>query len=110
MPDIPCKTHTGRELELMLDGKKPMAAFYRATHETFDETGGQPFAKYVASGHLRRSHFFISNEGQDYRLVYIIYTLPGEEWRADLYKVLKKVGQDFWNDELEALQGSLLGY
>lgn len=102
----------GTELELMLAGKKPMAMFYRATHERFDETGGQPFAKYVAAGQITRMHFFVSNSNSQgpYRIVYFLYTLPGEEWRAQVLKCLIKILQTTWNDELEALEGWLLGY
>ena len=105
---IGCKP--GTELQLMLAGKKPMAIFYRAVQDRFDETEGQPFQKYVSSGKLSRSHFFVSNEGQSFRTIYLVYTVPGEEWRAVLYKTLKKTGQMVWNDELEALEGWLLGY
>jgi hypothetical protein len=100
----------GQELELMILGKKPMAIFYRAVKDEFDETGGQPFGKYVASGKIIRSHFFVSNEGQNFKTFYVTFTVPGEEWRARLYKTLKKIGQNGWNRDLEIIEGRLLGY
>jgi hypothetical protein len=100
----------GNELQLMLDGKKPMAVFYRATFETFDETGGQPFDNFVSCGKIEKNRFFILNEGQSYRLIYTVYTLPGEEWRFQLYKKMKKIGQTHWCKELETIEGCLLGY
>jgi len=94
----------------MLEGRKPMAIFYRAVGENFDETDGQPFAEHVAAGAMKRTTFFIANEGQGFRLKYTAYTLPGEEWRAGLYKQLKKIGQAHWNEDLESIERILLGY
>ena len=101
---------SGRELELMLSGKKPLAVFYRAVHEWFDEKGGQDFSSHVRSGELSELRFFIQNKGQNFRLMYVTYCRVGDEWRAELYRSIKKIGQEVWNDELERLEGWLLGY
>ena len=109
--DYSYEIHTNRELELMLAGCKPMAIFYRGVGENFDETNGQPFRKYVESGQLTRSVFYIQNANQKFRIFYSIYTLAGEEWRAELYKQLKKSTQiGKWCQDMEIIEGTLLGY
>lgn len=103
-------SHTGNELELMLGGRKPMAVFYRAVEEDIDETNGQPFHRYVKSGDLIRTIFYISNPHQRFKMVYYVYTVKGEEWRAKIYKKIKKIGQEKWCRDLEIIEGTLLGY
>lgn len=100
----------GRELQLMLDGSKPMSVFYRATSDIFDEKDGQSFDKFVKSGQLSKSNFYIKNQSQDFVIFYTVYTLPGEEWRAEMYKGLKKVGQNIWNSNLQSIEDILFGY
>jgi hypothetical protein len=102
--------HGGKELELMLAGRKPMAVFYRAVTENFDETDGQPFHKYVKSGEMNRKIFYIQNIESSIKLIYYVYTIIGQEWRADIYKSVKKAGQKLWCKDLEIMEGLLLGY
>lgn len=97
----------GRELASMLEGGKPMAVFYRVTSDTFDEKVGQPFDNLVKSGQIHRLKFYIKNKLQDFTIFYTVYTLPGEEWRADAYKALKKIGQNIWNKELQNIEDML---
>jgi hypothetical protein len=40
----------------------------------------------------------------------VYFALPGEEWRIDKYIAAIENQTGAWNDELERLQGSLLGY
>jgi hypothetical protein len=87
-----------------------MAVFYKAVSEMHDEKDGQNFDDYVKGGQLTRSRFYIQNEGQRFKLMYVTYCRAGEEWRAEIYKCIKKVGQEIWNDQLEHLEGWLLGY
>ena len=102
------KARFGEELDSMLRGQKPMAAFYKVTGEQFDETDGQPFAEHVATGTLARARFFIKNEGQDFTIMYTVFALPGEEWRMGLYKALKKEGQTHWSKAMGAIEEFLL--
>ena len=106
----PYKSIFGQELQLMLEGRKPMSVFYRATCERFDETGGQAFNEAVSDGKVNRTVFYISPPHVHYRVKFVAFTLPGEEWRAALYKELKKAGQKQWNAEMEKLESTLLGY
>jgi hypothetical protein len=94
----------------MLEGRKPMAIFYRAVGEEFDETDGQPFGEYVAAGRMKRTTFFIADEERGFRMKYTTNALPGEEWRTGLYRQLKKIGQTRWNEDLETIERILLGY
>ncbi len=100
---------SGRELELLLSGKKPLAVFYRATHEKFDEKSGQDFTSFVRGGLLSESRFFVRNRGQSFTIMYVLYCRRGEEWRSELYKKIKKIGQEVWNEDLERFEGWLLG-
>lgn len=100
----------GKELQSMLDGSKPMSVFYRATSDMFDEKYGQKFDKFVKLGKIDRLNFYIKNISQDFIIFYTVYTLPGEGWRAEMYKKLKKVGQNVWNDDLQNIEDILFGY
>jgi hypothetical protein len=105
------KIHTNMELELMLAGRKPMAIFCRGVRENIDETNGQPFQKYVSAGSINRTVFYITNSSQKFKIIYFAYTLPGEEWRVQLYKKLKKIAQTTkWCKDMEIIEGTLLGY
>ena len=100
--------HTGNELSLMLSGKKPMAIFYRCVGENFDEMDGQDFEKYVSSGQMTKTRFFVYRSSLPSTLIYTVFTLLGEEWRAQIYRQLKK--HDGWSRDLEIIEGTLLGY
>ena len=100
--------HTGNELELMLAGKKPLAMFYRASSEDFDEFEGQNFARYVADGTFQKLRFFLRSSDNNYTVIYTIYTVAGEHWRAVVLRALKR--QDVWSRDMELIEGTLLGY
>jgi hypothetical protein len=104
------KAFFGKELELMLSGKKPMAAFYKVVGERFDETGGQSFWEHVETGEIEKSRFFIRNEGQPFTMMYTVYVLPRERWRVSMYKALKKSGQTVWCKTMGDLEYRLLNY
>ncbi|MEX2642606.1 MAG: hypothetical protein WD270_04090 [Acetobacterales bacterium] len=73
--------HEGRELELMLAGRKPLAMFSdaRQHRDLFPE---DDFAPHVAAGRIiRGERSFLSHGGID--VVCIYYALPGEAWRID---------------------------
>ena len=113
----PYQTHTNRELELMLAGKKPLAVFAHEHTDGFEKScalAGQDFALYVANGilseHSRTFESVLPN-GSRAEIDYYFYALPGEEWRVPAYclllDMLEKRG---WCSHLEWLQGTLLGY
>jgi hypothetical protein len=110
-------THTGRELVLMLAGKKPLAVFCA-------EAGALPweelipeeaFAPYVQSGFLLRRDLDISSTtsaGTSVALRYVLYALPGEEARLQVMLTLKRALHSGcgWNESCERVEGTLLGY
>ena len=98
------------ELQMMLDGMRPMSVFYRTTTDTFDEKDGQRFDYFVKTGQMHRDTFFIKNISQDFRIFYTVFTMSGEEWRASVYKSLKKIGQNTWNSDLQRIEEMLFSY
>ena len=102
--------HDGRELEMLLTGQKPLAAFsgYDGFSES-DAAGGQDFANAVASSRVLRFENTFEFDGQP---VYVVaFTRPEESWRGPAYLHLIRFLYDrAWCPHLEWLQGSLLGY
>ena len=56
MIDLKAANHTNRELELMLDGRKPLAVFYAGTEELPNEdlVPEKHFESYVVQGKFIR--------------------------------------------------------
>ncbi|TIO82699.1 MAG: hypothetical protein E5X74_23775 [Mesorhizobium sp.] len=113
---IPYLIHTNFELPLMLEGRKPLAVFGDGyPSEWFDEFLA-PFEPFVASGQLVRRiidtpmpHLKQRRPDLD-GMRDVFFALPEEEWRIDAYiKNIRNRTRD-WDDDLERLQGSLLGY
>ena len=102
--------HDGRELELLLSGAKPLAAF--VFYEGADELAclaRQDFASAVADGLILR--FEHQTELDDLTVQHLLFTTPSESWRAPAYMhLIKFMYERDWCDHLEWLQGSLLGY
>jgi hypothetical protein len=104
-------SHTGRELLLMLAGKKPFAAFSKIDRP--EEDGIVPedlFDPYVADGtFVKKSEVVeITRFGPLRR---ILYAVPSEEWRIEAYLTLWQLADKHgWNDGFEKMEGFLLGY
>ncbi len=108
--------HEGRELELMLAGRKALAVF----HDVLPSGGNIPeeiipeqaFAPYVASGTFRRfAEEIISPKGD--RIRHVCFTLPGHEWRAEFFLWLHReiyAGRIRYEPAHEHIIGGLLGY
>ncbi|WP_370152058.1 hypothetical protein [Ferrovibrio sp.] len=74
--------HDGRELDLMLAGRKPLAMFYDVVPASI-ELPEADFAPHVASGRLiRREEIYPGRSGSQ-PLRYIYYALPAEAPRID---------------------------
>ena len=114
MDDLPYKTHTGRELKLMLAGTKPMAVFSARHGDIGGESAacGQPFDKWVSNGRLCRYEDVVPDDDEAKQAIrYDIYTLPTEAWRANAFRFLKKAAaKSGWSVGMERLEGMLLGY
>jgi hypothetical protein len=109
--DLPYKTHTGRELALMLSGRKPLAYFSYFDGEPLSIAIDQPFDEHVTKGELEYRHYRLRLSEKAEIVNYAIYTLPSEAWRADALTMLLEAGQrSGWCPGMERLLGSLLGY
>ena len=87
-----------------------MAAFSRYAHDTFDETDGQRFEDYVKLGTIEKSRFFRRDSQNGLNVITTVFTLKEEGWRVPLYRLTMKNLENHWNEDLEILEGTLLGY
>ena len=111
--------HTGRELELMLAGSKPLAMFYDGNEEPDERiVPEQEFDAYVASGLFvkgTRVFNFATDPrtGRPAQIRYVLYALKSEEWRVNaLFLVLETRGrlEEGPNEAIERMTSNLLGY
>ena len=105
--------HEGRELELMLAGKKPLAMFNDDLPEGM-EPPEIAFDPYVVEGRFSKGEIYVpAPEFGNGRLRYYLYALPGEAWRMGR---LIDIQRGFFEDrvkttpDLETEVGRLLGY
>jgi hypothetical protein len=110
--------HQGRELELMLAGKKNLAIFGDAlvdgveiSEEIIPE---KAFAPYVKNGTIKRfSEIVIPKKEPVVPILYVLFTLPGQEWRVQALLWLKKeciAGRRPFDEAYEYFVGRLLDY
>lgn len=112
--------HTGRELELMLAGKKPLAVFYAEISELPDEAfiPEDSFAPYVQGGLFVRSEIvevegFVEKLGRRAEIKYVFFARASEAWRIEAMLIVRKSFKNAkwrWNEALERIEGTLLGY
>jgi len=107
-------SHDGRELELMLAGAKPAAMFCdRVPDGPGIARAAAAFAPHVAAGRVvehRSDHRRPDGRVAQHR---VVYTLPGEEWRAAALHALHErlyAGRGTWSLGYEAEVSLLLGY
>lgn len=110
--DLPYEIHTGRELSMMLSGVKPMAYFVHIDGNEIRDPVEEAFEPHVKSQIIVRHEYnLMLGEKVRRKATYIIFTLPGEEWRANALMLLKasslKAG---WSEGMERMEGALLGY
>ena len=110
-------SHTGRELELMLAGCKPLAMFYACAHELpWEELiPEEAFRPHVEAGLFSREDLDVettSPDGTPAVVRYVFYAAHGQEWRIQLMSVLVRSlsAGGGWNETCERVQGILLGY
>ncbi|MGF6155619.1 hypothetical protein M2267_000847 [Ensifer sp. KUDG1] len=116
----PYLVHTGYELPLMLEGRKPFAYFGDDPASPWLEETKALFAPHVATGVLLLDTFELAKMcptttggEKEERVRYFLYALPGETWRFERFR--KRCDQLFynwrpWTDEDEREEGLLLGY
>ena len=108
-------THTGRELLLMLHGKKPFAAFIDEGQSR--DQGIIPedlFEPYVAAGRFSKRVVLkdLNLPGKlPVPMRRVMYAARGEEWRFDAFISLWDLAEKYgWNDGFEKMEGFLYGY
>lgn len=104
--------HEGRELELMLAGRKP-AAMLSDTIPTSCPIPDLAFAPYVKSGAIVRREEIYRKPGDFYALRMVYFALPAEAWRLDALHAIHRAtfnGLRLCTDADEIEIGPLLGY
>ena len=102
----------------MLEGRKPFARM-NSEYPPNTHWNEHRYDHYVAHGSLHKEveleKFKAPLRTKDGRtfegLRTVYYTLKGQEWRIDAWKLIAKAAaKDGWNDTFERLEGMLLGY
>lgn len=114
LDDLPYKLHTNRELSMMLNRIKPLAAFCDEflVSEPINAPSYSKFEVQVSKGNLiKREHVEFDSMRADICRRRTLFALPEEAWRIDAYLLLWKTARiTGWNDGFERMEGSLLGY
>ena len=105
--------HEGRELELMLSGRKPLALFYAIESETWILPEEQ-FDRHVAMGKIVKADFLFKPTNPAAPMVKcVLYALPSETARVpEAAEILRTVFEELTapTDDQERALGRLLGY
>ena len=115
--DVPYLNHSGFELPLMLDGRKPFSKFADLeTSELINRTIMR-FAPFVEQGIItkrivRRSlHDGTRPSAKESTLCELYYALTNEQWRIDANIALFEAAvTSTWDHTMERREGELLGY
>jgi hypothetical protein len=111
--------HTGKELQLMLEGKKPLSMFYDDADEERDERiiPELAFGQLVATGQFSKAErtFELAYDpriGRSRRIRYVLYCLKGQEWRLEAMFLVEKavLNTPYYDEGLDRMIGYLLGY
>src|SRR5438128_1255759 len=104
--------HEGRELELMLAGRKPLAMFVEIVPYESGIIPDEEFAPHVAAGRIVMREVFKTDlrlpaSVRDGRVRHVLYALPNEAWRIDAMLLLFDVydQQGGWDAGLERMTG-----
>lgn len=117
--DLAEVSHNDRELDLMLQGKKPLSMFYAPTSELPDEDliPENAFKPHMQNRRIVRSETIIkgpksplTNEALDIK--YVMFALKDEAWRLEamLLLVEQHSKTEKWNETCERMECFLLGY
>jgi hypothetical protein len=120
MVDLAAANHTGRELSLMLSGGKPLAMFHAEVSELPDEgfIPEEAFRPHVLTGRFVRDEAILESDyaeslGRTALIKYVLFAPIAEAWRIPAMRLLKesfRKSRCRWNDALERIEGTLLGY
>lgn len=117
---VPYLVHTGYELPLMLEGRKPFAFFCGDSENAWFDDLQRTFAPHVASARFQRDVLdltqmcpTISGGQKELRTIYVACALNGEEWRFERFRRTRLALLHEWRPWTEAderEEGLLLGY
>ncbi len=117
MIDLQAINHTNRELELMLEGSKPLAVFYDEIsvlpHEEIIPE--ERFHPYVVSGLFVRGEGeftagFHAGLGREAIIKYVLFARKEEAWRIPAYLLMRKVLYKFgYSEALERIENGTFG-
>jgi hypothetical protein len=120
LDDLPYLVHTGRELALMLAGRKPLAVFSGAhpsipDREEIPERLFDPHVvagKFIKRERISGGHPAAESAGKTMPATRtVLYALPQHAWRIDAYFLLRDTAaRAGWSEGFERMEGSLLGY
>ena len=119
MIDLAAANHTGRELGLMLRGRKPFAMFYAEVSELPDERfiPEAAFEPHVRSGLFTRDETIVEDArvhpklGRKARCKYVFFASREEAWRIPAMTLLLHAREKGgWNETCERIECTLLGY
>jgi hypothetical protein len=113
-PDLPdgIGPHEGRELELMLSGKKPLAMYTEVLSVDF-EWPDSDFEPHVITGEIIKREYSSQTPDGRHTVRHLYFSLPDEELRIDEAHALSLKKQDALHEQSEsdsARIGKLLGY
>ncbi|WFU13406.1 hypothetical protein QA646_29855 (plasmid) [Rhizobium sp. CB3090] len=109
--------HTGNELNLMLEAKKPLAMFYfcRAMDDK-DILPIDDFAPHVENGRIMMEEFDAPvpvGSDSKYQITYVLYALAAEAWRIPAMKIALTAQNENLrkpDEGIDRIIGMLLGY
>lgn len=106
--------HEGRELELLLNGKKPLAMFVEPIQPDFECFPEAEFDKFAAHAKLKK-HVALEEQSSPFgemQIRRVLYAVPGEEWRIPAMLLVQSIYRSLsgWRPDLERIIGGLLGY
>jgi hypothetical protein len=108
--------HEGKELELMCAGVKPLSMFPEPLDSEFELFPEDEFDQLVSEGRLKKcvkTKVKRSPDGAEVPCRYVLYALPGEEWRMKAVILVQELYDSLapgWRPDLDRLIGLLLGY
>lgn len=112
------KNHTGQELELMLQNKKPLSMFYYSPE--MEDKNLLPIAEfepYVSEGVFIQDSIsfqlaYDQRIGKHLTVNYIFYALAGERWRIEAMKIVLSAMMNMGraDEGIDRITGALLGY
>ncbi len=118
MIDLKTANHTGRELELMLAGTKPLSEFCGEIGELPDEEiiPEFKFSPFVESGQFVRGQTTVDAAfhpawNRNVQITYVLFALKSEAWRiVEMIDLQHSVMRTGWNEQIERRSSYLLGY